>query len=114
MEEYSTRQQKVGRLIQKELGEYFRLNSHSVFGGRMISVTVVRVTKDLAIARCFLSVFPSNDVKAYVEEINKISKNIRYSLGQKIKKQVRIIPELTFEVDDSLDYAENIDNILKK
>ncbi|QZT36089.1 30S ribosome-binding factor RbfA [Halosquirtibacter xylanolyticus] len=112
MEEYSTRQQKVGRLIQKELGEYFRLNSLSVFGGRMISVTVVRVSKDLAIARCYLSVFPSDNVEAYVEEVNKIAKNIRYSLGQKIKKQVRIIPELSFHVDDSLDYAENIENLL--
>ncbi|QZE13898.1 30S ribosome-binding factor RbfA [Halosquirtibacter laminarini] len=113
MEEYSTRQQKVGRLIQKELGEHFRLNATSVFGGRMISVTVVRMSKDLAIGRCYLSIFPSDNVKEYVEEINNISKNIRYSLGQKIKKQVRIIPELSFHVDDSLDYAENIDNLLK-
>lgn len=114
MEEYSTRQQKVGRLIQKELGEYFRLNANSVFGGRMISVTVVRVTKDLAMARCYLSVFPSTDIKEYVEEINKITKNIRFALGQKIKKQVRVIPELSFFIDDSLDYAEKIDSLLKE
>lgn len=113
MEEYSTRQQKVSRLIQKELGEHFRKEAKSVFGGRMISVTVVRVSKDLGLAKCYLSVFPSENVEGYVKEINSIAKNIRFTLGQKIGKQVRVVPELMFYVDDSLDYVENIDSLLK-
>lgn len=109
----SNRQKKVSRLIQKELSEIFRKESLAHFDGKMISVTVVRVTADLSIAKVYLSIFPQisqDDFHRIFEEKNKF---IRHQLSQRIRNQVRIIPELVFYYDDSLDYIDNIDRILK-
>ena len=110
----NTRQQKVARLIQRELATYFQQQTNSLFNGRMVTVTVVRISPDLSVARVYFSVFPSSAAKEVLEIINQNNKNIRFHLGQVIRHQVRIIPELSFFIDDSLDYYERIDNLLKK
>ncbi|VAW19186.1 Ribosome-binding factor A [hydrothermal vent metagenome] len=114
MEAFSTRQNKVSRLIQKELADYFQKESRNLFHGKLISVTTVRVTKDLGIARAYLSIFPADGAEEVLDEIRLLTKQIRGSLGRKIGKQVRIIPALEFYIDDSLDYIDNIDKLLTK
>ena len=111
---FSTRQSKVARLIQKELGDYFQREAGLLAPGRLITVTVVRVTPDLSLAKVFLSVFPNTEQQKIVADIVKTTKTIRLELGRKIRNQVRIIPNLTFEIDDSMEYFEKIDNLLKK
>lgn len=108
----SNRQQKINRLIQKELGDIFLLEAKKM-QGVLISVTAVRVTPDLGIAHAYLSVFPSDKAGELVENINDNAKSVRYDLGKRMRNQLRIIPELRFHVDDSLDYIDNIDRLLK-
>ena len=108
-----TRLNKIGRLIQKELSDIFLLQTKAMHGV-LISVSVVRVSPDLGIARAYLSIFPSNKGPELLEAIRANTKDIRFDLGQRVGKQLRIIPNLTFYIDDSLDYLENIDNLLKK
>lgn len=109
---YSIRQNKVSRLIQKDLAEFFQQEARSSFRGKMISVTVVRVSKDLAVARVYLSVFPSEGAKEALTLIKTLTGQIRGYLGHKAGKQLRIIPDLSFFLDDSLDYIDNIENVL--
>jgi len=109
----SQRQQKVSRLLQKELGAYFQQESHSLFHGAMITVTKVNVTRDLALARVFLSLFAVDNKADLIDVIGKRKKEIRYKLGAKIRHQLRGVPDLEFFEDDSLDYIENIENLLK-
>ena len=108
------RQQKIAKLIQKELSEIFQREIKPQ-GGIMITVTKVNVTSDMSYARVYLSVFaPDREAKtAVVKEVNAMSRNIRGMLGDRIRFQIRVIPELQFFEDDSLDYIENIDNLLK-
>ena len=108
----STRQHKISRLIQKELAEYFQRESRNFFTNRMITVTVVRVTSDLSIARVYLSIFPAEKDEDLLEVITGHSKKIRNELAKKVRHQLRKVPELTFFLDDSLDYADNIDRLL--
>ena len=107
----SIRQNKVGRLIQRDLSEMF----HKEFtAGAMLSVTAVRVSPDMSYARVYLSIFPSNLTEKVLESLAEKNKSIRFILGKKIGKQTRIIPELKFFVDDSLDYIDKIDSLLKQ
>ena len=108
----TTRQAKISRLLQKELSEIFRLQTAKTHG-IIVSVSAVRVTPDLSIARAYLSVFPSDKAKDMIESINASAKTIRYELAQKVRFQLRKCPELQFYIDDSLDYIENIDNLLE-
>lgn len=109
----STRLNKIGRLLQKELSDIFLLQTKSMHG-TLVSVSIVRVSPDLSVARVYLSIFPSEKSKELLEAIKVNTKAIRYDLGQRVHLQLRKIPELTFFIDDSLDYIENIDNLLKK
>ena len=109
----TTRQNKISRLIQKELSEIFLLQTKSM-NGVVVSVSAVRISPDVSIARVYLSVFPSERSQEIVKNINDNMKSIRYELGTRVRHQLRIIPELKFFVDDSLDYAERIDELLKK
>lgn len=109
----TTRQAKISRLLQKELSEIFRLQTAKTHG-IIVSVSAVRVTPDLSIARAYLSVFPSDKAKDMIDSINVSAKTIRYELAQKVRFQLRKCPELQFYIDDSLDYIENIDNLLEK
>ena len=109
----TTRQNKISRLIQKELSEIYLLQTKSM-NGVLVSVSAVRISPDMSIARVYLSVFPSERSQEIVKNINDNMKSIRYELGTRVRHQLRIIPELKFFVDDSLDYAERIDELLKK
>lgn len=109
----STRQAKIARLIQKELSEILRRQTAKTHG-ILVSVSVVRVSPDLSVARAYLSIFPSEKGQEILENINRSARTIRYELGQQVRYQLRKIPELTFHLDDSLDYIENIDNLLKE
>ncbi|MDD2512456.1 MAG: 30S ribosome-binding factor RbfA [Proteiniphilum sp.] len=108
----TNRQQKINRLIQKELSEIFLLETKKM-QGVFISVTNVRVSPDLGIAHAYLSIFPSVRSEELITNINENVKSVRYDLGKRVGKQLRVIPELTFHRDDSLDYIENIDRLLK-
>lgn len=109
----TTRQAKIARLIQKELSEILRLQTSKTHGV-IISVSAVRVSPDLSIARAYLSIFPSSKSQEILENLTASARTIRYELGQRVRFQLRKIPELAFHLDDSLDYIENIDNLLKK
>ena len=109
----TTRQNKIARLIQKELSEIFLLQTKSM-PGVLVSVSIVRISPDMSYARVYLSVFPSERSEEIVKNINANMKSIRFGLGNRVRHQLRIIPELKFFVDDSLDYAEKIDELLKK
>jgi ribosome-binding factor A len=108
----TTRQQKIARMLQKELSEIF-LQYARKLKGVIITVSNVRVSPDLSIARSYLSIFPSEKAQEIIENIEENAKPIRYELGRKVRHQLRIIPELYFHLDDSLDYIEHIDNLLK-
>lgn len=114
MEQYSTRQNKISRLIQREMAEILLKVNKERFPGKLLSVTGVRITKDLSIARIHLSIFPSEFAKEILEEIKLSGKQLRGELGRKTGKSLRVIPDLEFHIDDSLDYIDNIDNLLKK
>lgn len=109
----STRLQKIERLLQKELGDIFQKQTQAM-RGVLVSVSVVRVSPDLGVAKAYLSIFPSEKSKELLEAIQANTKAIRFDLGQRVGKQLRIIPELSFFIDDSLDYIEHIDQLLKK
>ena len=98
----TTRQNKICRLLQKELSEIFLLQTKAV-----------RISPDLSVARAYLSIFPSEKAEEMIKNINENMKSVRYELGTRVRHQLRIIPELKFFVDDSLDYLEKIDELLK-
>ena len=105
------RQAKISRLLQKELREIFRRQTASL-GGVFVSVSVVRVSPDLGVAKAYLSIFPSEKSAEILENINAQSKSVRYELAQIVRQVLRKCPELQFYLDDSLDYIENIDKLL--
>ena len=107
----STRQAKISRLLQKELSEIFRQQTAKTHGV-IISVSQVRVSPDLSIARAYLSVFPSDKGQEMIDNINRNARTLRYELAQKVRFQLRKTPELSFHLDDSLDYIEKIDALL--
>ncbi len=107
----SKRQAKIARLLQKELSEIFRRQTARL-GGVLVSVSAVRVSPDLSIAKAYLSIFPPEKSKEILENIEKQSKTVRYELAQAVKQVLRKCPDLHFYRDDSLDYIENIDRLL--
>ena len=114
MEGESTRQQKIGRQLQRDLAEIIRSKGMAAFGGAMVTVSEVRISPDLSVAKVFVSIFPSNKADQVMKLINESAKSIRGELGHLVAKQLRIVPELVFFLDTSLDYAEHIDELLKK
>ena len=108
-----TRQNRIARLLQKELSLIF-LSQTRMMHGVMVSVTRTRVSPDLSICTAYLSVFPSEKGEELLKNIESNIKTIRYELGTRVHNQLRIIPELRFFIDDSLDYIERIDELLKK
>ena len=109
----TTRQQKVARQIQKDLSDIFFHATREITQNRMITVTVVRMSPDLSVAKVYLSIFPSDDAGKIIDNLQHHIKYFRLELGKKIRHQLRIVPEIVFFVDDSLDYADHIDELLK-
>ena len=108
-----TRQNKIARLLQKELSLIFQSQTR-MMRGVMVSVTRTKISPDLSICTAYLSIFPSERGEELINNIKTNEKTIRYELGTRVRNQLRIIPELRFFIDDSLDYIEHIDELLKK
>ncbi len=110
----STRQLKVGREIQKDLAEMIRSKGMATFGGALVTVSEVRVSPDLSVAKVFVSIFPSDRQAAVMQWLEENNKALRGELGRVVAKQFRIVPELAFLLDNTLDYAEHLEELLKK
>lgn len=109
----SIRQKKIESVLQKELSNIFRENAREYCLGAMVTVTAINVAPDLSFAKAFLSVFGAKDNDEAFKQVQQSKREIRFHLGKRLGKSMRRIPELAFEIDDSLDYAEEIDRILK-
>ena len=114
METESTRQLKVSKEIQRDMAEIIRSKGMAACSGAMVTVSGVKISPDLSVAKIYLSIFPSSKTKEVMETVSQMSRQLRGELGRKMAKQLRIIPELNYYVDDSLDYVEKIDELLKK
>ncbi|MBQ1842020.1 MAG: 30S ribosome-binding factor RbfA [Bacteroidales bacterium] len=110
----STRQLKVGREIQKDLAEIIRSKGMAAFGGAMVTVSEVRVSPDLSVAKVYVSIFPSEKQESVMDTLQQNLKSYRGELGRQVGRQLRIVPDLVFYLDTSLDYAEHIEELLKK
>ena len=113
MESETTRQQKVSRQIQKDLAEIIRARGMAAYDGAMVTVSGVKISSDLAMAKVYVSIFPSAKAKDVMQRLQDETSRLRGELGRRVAKQLRIVPELAFYLDDSLDYVEHIDELLK-
>ncbi|OFY59370.1 MAG: ribosome-binding factor A [Bacteroidetes bacterium RBG_19FT_COMBO_42_10] len=109
----STRQKKVSRLIQKEIAEIFLRKGNEYAPGKIVSVTRVRISPDLSFAKVYLSIYPSDNQNDILHSVQDHAPKIRFDLGHKVRSQLRIVPEIAFFIDDSLDYIDNINKLLK-
>lgn len=109
----STRQKKVSRLIQKELADIFIRRGSELSHGSLVSITKVRISPDLSFAKVYISIFPAKNQNDVLQSVQDHNTKIRYDLGQKIRSQLRIVPDIAYLIDDSLDYIDNIDRLLK-
>jgi ribosome-binding factor A len=111
----SKRQQKMASLLQQELAQVLQRDLPHLFSGGLVpSISTVKVTPDLAVARVYLSLLLGNDAAERVELIREHTKEIRFALGKRIRKQARVVPELNFFHDDSAAYASHMDQVLSK
>ena len=110
----STRQLKVARELQRDLSEIIRSRGMAAFGGAMVTVSEVRISPDLSIAKVFVSIFPSDRAPQVMQLLEEEKRGIRGELGRQVSSQLRIVPELDFHLDTTLDYAEHIEELLKK
>jgi len=108
----STRQKKVSRQLQKDLSEIFQLHGRDIIGTSFVSVTVVRVSADLSVARVYISMFGIENKEALMQKMNQQTYAIRRKLGERIRNQMRKVPELKFFLDDSVDYSQQIEDLL--
>lgn len=114
MEKESTRQLKVARELQKDMAEIIRSKGMAAFGGAMVSVSGVRISPDLSVAKVYVSIFPSAKADEVMGILEENVRSIRGELGNRVAKQLRIVPEIAFFLDSSLDYVEHIEELLKK
>ena len=110
----STRLQKIARLFQRDIAEIIQKELADTVRGSLVTVTTVRVSPDLAYAKVYISIFPFERSEAVLEAIKEKGWLVRKLLGARTRNQLKIVPELEFFVDDSLEYIGNIDNLLQK
>ncbi len=110
----STRQLKVARELQRDLAEIVRSRGLAFFGGSMVTVSEVRISPDLSVAKVFVSIFPSDKQEAAMKILEENKRAIRGELGHQVASQLRIVPDIDFYLDTTLDYAEHIDELLRK
>tara|TARA_R110002050_G_scaffold41242_1_gene100024 strand:- start:12207 stop:12545 length:339 start_codon:yes stop_codon:yes gene_type:complete len=108
------RQEKVSELLRRELSTIIQRNEGEILRGKMTTVTTVRISPDLSFAKVYVSIFPTENLKEDVSVWKEHVSQIRFQLGKSIRHQLRIVPEIAFYGDDSLDYAEEIDQLLKE
>jgi ribosome-binding factor A len=114
MEQESTRQLKVAKELQRDIAEIIRSKGMAMFDGALVSVSGVKISPDLSTAKVYVSIFPSSKAGKAMEILEENSRALRGELGNRVAKQLRIVPEITFFRDDSLDYVEHIEELLKK
>lgn len=112
--EETTRQQKVGKQIQKDISDILLKEARHLVQGAMVSVSKVRVSPDLTFAKVYLSVFPFDKSDAILKEMKSNATTIRFELGKRVKNQLRIVPEIAFAIDDSLEYVDRIEKLIKE
>jgi ribosome-binding factor A len=110
----TTRQLKVARELQRALAEIIRSKGMAVFAGAMVTVSEVRISPDLSIAKVYVSIFPSAKAEQVMGILEENKKALRGELGHKVASQLRIVPEIDLYLDSSIDYAEHIEELLKK
>lgn len=110
----SKRQNRISKLLLQDLSEIIRLESRALFHGAMITVTKVGISPDLSLAKVYVSIFATKNTDRVLDLLQENKKKIRFLLGNIAKHQLRVIPDLKFYLDDSLDYIDNIDQLLKK
>ncbi|MBR5849701.1 MAG: 30S ribosome-binding factor RbfA [Alistipes sp.] len=110
----NTRQQKVAKQIQKDIADIFQREGAHLVRGMLVTVTTVRVSPDFGYAKIYVSVFPFEQHKALLATLEENNWFIRRQLGQRIRNQLKNVPELQFFLDDSLEYIEQIDEALKR
>ena len=110
----TTRQQKIARQIQRDMAEILQRDGAAIAGGSMITVTTVRVSPDFGYAKVYFSIFPFTKSSEVMEALEKNNWLLRRELGKRIRNQLKVVPELQFFLDDSLEYIENIDTLLKE
>lgn len=104
----------MARELQRDLAEIIRSKGMAAFGGAMVTVSEVRISPDLSVAKVFVSIFPSDKQAAVMHLLDDNKKALRGELGRKVASQLRIVPEIDFYLDSTLDYAEHIDELLRK
>jgi ribosome-binding factor A len=109
----SIRQEKIAQLLKQELSMVFQKEARTLCQGAMVTVTTVRVSPDLSMAKAYLSIFAGPDKEEVIANIKENAKAVRYAVSQKVKNQLRKTPEFMFFLDDSLDYADEINRLLK-
>lgn len=110
----STRQLKVAREIQREMAEIIRSKGMAAWDGAMVSVSGVKISSDLSVAKIYVSIFPSSKAEGVMGKLKEGARGLRGELGHAMGKQLRIVPEIVFYLDSSLDYVEHIEELLKK
>lgn len=110
----STRQLKVAKELQKDMAEIIRSKGMAAFGGALVSVSGVKISPDLSVAKIYVSIFPSDKAGAVMNVLQENARALRGELGNRVAKQLRIVPEIAFFLDSSLDYVEHIEELLKK
>ena len=110
----STRQLKVAREVQRGLSEIIRSRGRAAFGGAMVTVSEVRISPDLSVAKVFVSIFPSDRAEQVMKLLEEEKRTLRGELGRQVGSQLRIVPEIDFYLDSTLDYVEHIEELLKK
>ena len=114
MEQESTRQLKVAKELQRDMAEIIRSKGMAMFGGALVTVSGVKISPDLSVAKIYVSIFPSDKADKVMEILEENVRALRGELGNRVARQLRIVPEITFFRDDSLDYVEHIEELLKK
>lgn len=109
-----TRQLKVARELQRDLAEIIRSKGMAAWDGAMVTVSEVRISPDLSVAKAFVSIFPSEKQASVMHLLEENRKALRGELGRKVASQLRIVPEIEFLLDTTLDYAQHIDELLRK
>jgi ribosome-binding factor A len=105
----SKRQRQVAKQIQKDLGEIFQREMKQLFDGAFVTITDVKTTPDLAIARVYMSFLLTKDKEGLLQIIRENTKIIRNHLGERVRHQLRIVPSLQFYIDDTAEYAQKMD-----
>lgn len=110
----SKRQHKIAKLLQQDLSQIFQLDARKLYQGAMITVTKINITPDLSVAKVYVSLFATKDANHTLQLIKENTKEVRFQLGNRVRHQLRIVPNLQFYIDDSLDYIDNIESLLKE